>query len=75
MEVVADRMPRTPNCIAWNELVTPDPAAAVKFYGSLFGWTTEVMTTAPGMDYTMFKHGDRAFGGVMAPPKPGMARS
>ncbi|MCE9611415.1 MAG: VOC family protein [Chthoniobacter sp.] len=61
----------TPNAIEWNELITPDPDAATRFYGGLFGWTTEVMSM-PGMDYTMMKLGDRAFGGVMAPPKPGI---
>ena len=65
-------MPKpTPNSIEWNELITPDPAAAISFYGSLFGWTTEVMSM-PGMDYTMLKLGDRFFGGVMAPPQPGI---
>lgn len=65
-------MPKpTPNAIEWNELITPDPAAAISFYGGLFGWTTEVMQM-PGTDYTMLKLGDRMFGGVMAPPQPGI---
>ena len=61
----------TPNSIEWNELITPDPAAAVRFYGGLFGWTTEVMSM-PGMDYTMLKLGDNTFGGIMVPPQPGI---
>ena len=60
------------NSISWNELITPDPAAAMKFYGGLFGWTTEAMPMAPGKEYTLFKHADNAFGGVMAPPMPGI---
>jgi len=27
--------------VGWNELMTSDPAAARKFYGELFGWTSE----------------------------------
>ena len=59
------------NSIAWNELITPDPASAIKFYGDLFGWTAEPFTGSP-KPYTIFKHGDRMFGGVMAPPQPGI---
>ena len=59
------------NSIGWNELITPDPAAAIRFYGSLFGWTTEAFQAGP-IPYTLFKKGDRSFGGVMAPPKPGI---
>lgn len=59
------------NSIAWNELITPDPAAAVKFYGDLFGWTTEPFGTGAN-PYTLFKHGNQTFGGVMAPPQPGI---
>src|SRR5207249_2634872 len=58
-----------PGKIGWNELVTSDPAGAIKFYTTLFGWETEKF---PGeMDYTMFKHGGQAFGGVMKTPKEG----
>ena len=60
------------NSIEWNELITPDPAAALKFYGSLFGWAGEAFEAVPGKPYTMLKLGDRAFGGVMAPPMPGI---
>ncbi|HMO05111.1 MAG TPA: VOC family protein [Kiritimatiellia bacterium] len=27
--------------VVWRDLVTPDPAAAMEFYGELFGWTFE----------------------------------
>ena len=61
----------TPNSIEWNELITPDPGAGARFYCELFGWTTEAMPL-PGMPYTMFKLGERAFGGTMAPQQPGI---
>ncbi|MBN7798594.1 VOC family protein [Parahaliea mediterranea] len=32
--------PRAGHC-AWNELVTPEPAAAWSFYGTEFGWTKD----------------------------------
>ena len=60
-----------PHSMAWNELATSDPAAAAQFYCSLFGWTTENFCPAPGMDYTMLKNGDKAFGGVMPVREPG----
>ena len=59
------------NSIEWNELITPDPEAAAKFYGGLFGWTTETMPM-PGKPYTMLKHGERFFGGLLSPTPPGL---
>lgn len=58
------------NSIEWNELSAPDPAAAMAFYGDLFGWTTEKFES-PGMEYSMWKTGDRIFGGVMKTQQPG----
>jgi uncharacterized protein len=29
-----------PGAVAWNELLTSDPNAALEFYGKLFGWTS-----------------------------------
>ncbi len=58
-----------PNAIEWNELSTPDPAGALRFYTELFGWTTEKFPMPQG-DYTM--HADRTFGGVMASAQPGV---
>lgn len=37
----------------WEELLTSDPASVVRFYGSLFGWKTTVMTF-PDFEYTLF---------------------
>ena len=51
----------------WIELMTTDKNAARDFYTSLFGWETE---EAPmeGMDYTVFKVGGDAVGGIMKIP-------
>lgn len=60
-----------PNSIIWNELITPDPAAAVKFYGGLFGWTAGTMPM-PGMDYTLLKHAGETFGGTCSAQQAGV---
>lgn len=55
----------------WSELMTPDPAAAEKFYTAVVGWTTAPFGDA-SMPYTIFKRaGDVGIGGLMQTP-PGM---
>ena len=47
----------------WHELMTPDPDAAIRFYGQVVGWTTEPF---PGMpEYRLWSHGGKQYGGVM----------
>lgn len=49
----------------WNELTTSDPAAALAFYGDLFGWTsTEKMAMGEAGDYAFLDHGDTRLGAV-----------
>ena len=55
----------TPGLFGWNELITSDIEAAKKFYGEVFGWTTETMTVAPDWDYTLFKLGGATVGGMI----------
>ncbi|MGE0594250.1 MAG: VOC family protein [Vicinamibacterales bacterium] len=58
--------------VAWHELYTKDPEAAMRFYGALFGWrSTGAMDMGPMGTYHMF---GRAFplGGMMR-QAPGMA--
>lgn len=44
--------------VSWNELLTPDPDAALDFYGSMFGYRKEGAMPMPGMgDYTFISHG------------------
>jgi len=57
--------------LTWNELMTPDVDAALAFYGKLLGWKGNRVDTA-GMEYTEIKLDDRAVGGAMKPPMPGM---
>jgi predicted enzyme related to lactoylglutathione lyase len=51
--------------VAWNELSTPDPAAARQFYGDLFGWTSdEFMDMGEYGEYRFFFHGPQRIGAV-----------
>jgi predicted enzyme related to lactoylglutathione lyase len=53
----------TPGALTWNDLLTPDPEAAARFYGALFGWTTLEMPDAGG--YRVIRNGERSNGGMM----------
>lgn len=55
-----------PGTICWNELVTPDLAAARRFYSAVFGYDWEdVDTGAAGPAYATFAVGGRQVGGAM----------
>jgi uncharacterized protein len=53
----------TPGAMTWNDLVTPDPEAAARFYGELLGWTTTEIPDAGG--YRVIRNGERSNGGMM----------
>ena len=53
-----------PGSFSWPELATNDPAAAKKFYTSLFGWATVDSPAGPDMVYTTLKKGDRSVGAL-----------
>ncbi len=56
--------------VAWNELATPDVAAAFHFYGQRFGWVKDgQMDMGPAGTYYFVGHGVR-IGGI-APVMPG----
>jgi len=51
--------------INWNELSTPDPAAARQFYGDLFGWKSDdFMDMGEYGEYRFFDHGPTRIGAV-----------
>lgn len=55
-----------PGHCSWHELVTTDAAAAVDFYGALFGWTNpESMPMGPMGDYRFIYHRGERIGGMM----------
>jgi hypothetical protein len=51
-----------PGALTWNDLVTPDPDAAARFYGELFGWTFMEMPGSGG--YRVIRNGERSNGGI-----------
>jgi len=51
----------------WNELMTRDVPGATKFYTELLGWNA-ADSGMPGMQYTIFKVGDKQVGGLMEMP-------
>lgn len=61
--------------VNWNELSTPDPAAARQFYGELFGWTSdEFMPMGEYGEYRFLDHRGTRIGagcGVMPGGTPG----
>lgn len=57
--------------VAWNELMTTDPAAAWSFYGARFGWARDgAMDMGPMGQYEFIRH-DGVIGAIM--PKPPQA--
>jgi predicted enzyme related to lactoylglutathione lyase len=54
----------TSGAMTWNDLLTPDPDASARFYGDLFGWTTEEIPDGGG--YRVISNGERSNGGMMA---------
>ncbi len=53
---------------AWNELTTPEPAAALHFYGTRFGWVKDgEMNMGPMGAYEFLRHGPM-IGAVMCGP-------
>ena len=53
-----------PGYFCWVELATGDWKAAKKFYGSLFGWTTEEMPMGDQPPYVMLKSKGKSVGAL-----------
>jgi uncharacterized protein len=60
---IGAQLVNTPGAITWNDLITPDAEGAARFYGALFGWTTEEIPEAGG--YRVIKNNARSNGGIM----------
>lgn len=54
----------SPGKVVWHDLLTPDLAAAKRFYGGLFGWTFKDRG-----DYSVALNGDVPIAGLAANPK------
>ena len=60
-----------PGAFVWRDLVTKDPVAAQRFYGEVFGWTFETLSSKK-FSYTVIKNNGQAIGGIFPLP-PGAA--
>ena len=58
-----------PGKIIWADLVTPDLAAAERFYGGLFGWTFQAIRTG-NSQYAVAMLGDGPIAGLYQRPIP-----
>lgn len=54
--------------VSWNELMTDDPEAALRFYGRLFGWTETRSIESPMGVYRMYGKSGQTFGGIAKRP-------
>lgn len=50
--------------VIWNELNSPDPEAAMAFYGPIMGWTFAPMPMGDDMIYRIIRKDDVAIGGI-----------
>ena len=58
--------------MTWNDLITPDPAESARFYGELFGWSTNEVEGGNG--YRVILNAGRSNGGMLAlDPRMGAA--
>lgn len=57
------------NSFCHVELLTKDPEKAKAFYGKLFSWKFEDMSSQGGMPYTMIQTGAEPGGGIMKAPE------
>lgn len=56
---------------AWHELMSPDPVAALAFYGALLGWTKgQTMPMGEMGDYQLFQWQGGDTGAIMPLPAP-----
>ncbi len=70
LQAMAAHDPSKDGEFCWNELLTSDAAAALRFYGALFGWKVlEELDMGPAGTYRVFGLGDRQLGGTMTSPK------
>jgi len=58
-----------PGALVRNDLVTPDPGTARRFYARVFGFTLDGNPDMPGFDFTFLRRPDgHEVGGVMGAP-------
>lgn len=65
---MGERTNYAPGTFCWVELATTDPAAAKKFYGSLFGWEHDDRPVGESAVYTLLRLGGRVVGALYEQP-------
>ncbi len=60
-----------PGAMCMNQLATPDPEAAARFYGDLFGWAADQVSPPP-VPYWSITNAGRLNAGMMPLPPGGM---
>ena len=64
--VANENSPKSHGGFIWYELMTPDPAAAKRFYDPVVGWDIDIDSVAPSIEYRMIKRSDGGnAGGVL----------
>ena len=66
---MAEQAATAASTFCWNELMTPDPEAAKRFYTQLLGWTSRESDIGEAGTYTIFAAGDKDVGGMMKTTK------
>jgi hypothetical protein len=61
--------------VCWNELLTTDAAAALRFYPAVFGWGHGTMDMGPAGTYHLFKRDGKDIAGMMELPAAELPRS
>ncbi len=65
--MIGSSLVNEPGGMAWEQLVSPDPAAAQAFYGAVFGWSFEALPDM-GEDFVVFKGSEpMPLGGLSGP--------
>ena len=54
--------------VAWNELLTTDPEAALRFYGEAFGWSHQAVDMGPLGTYWLLRTGETDRAGILRMP-------
>ena len=65
---MAEQTTTATSTFCWNELMTPDPEAAKRFYTQLLGWTSRESDLGEAGTYTIFSSGGKDCAGMMKTP-------
>jgi predicted enzyme related to lactoylglutathione lyase len=63
---MGERTSHAPGTFSWTDLSTPEPEAAKRFYGGLFGWEAEDLPMPDGGVYTMLRLDGKSAAAVSA---------